>query len=491
MAQSKNNLGKNIVYMTIYHVFNAISPLIVTPYLSRVLGTTETGKYSYAYSLAYYFVLIANLGITTHGSRRIAEVKNDESAYSQRLSDLFWLHTFNALIVTFAYIIALFLGMNKANSALSIIMTFYVLSSVVDVKWLFYGLENFKITVLRSIIIKLIYIALIFIFVKTRDDIKIYTFIMAFVAYFLAEASLFIMLPHYGKIHKPNFKTMRLEILPLFLLFIPSVANLVLRHFDKVMIKWLSTYDQLGLYENTDKIFLVLVTMITAVGDVMMPRISNLLASEDSSKADKLFTNALRISILISCAMAFGIASISKEFVPVFFGEEFLGCIQLLIGISPTIIMLTFSTLIRKQYLIPRYLEKVYLTATITSLIINIIANAFFIPNYGAMGAVYGTLIAEFSVILIQFILIHKQLNYKPFLFDLLKYSVIGLIMFLIVRLVAHINTKPIIVIILEITSGSIIYVSLSYLLMKLTKDELLSVIKNKISGIRNKVKQK
>ena len=479
----KANLGKNIVYMTIYHIFNALSPLIVTPYLSRVLGATEIGKYSYAYSLAYYFVLVANLGITTHGSRRIAEAKNDEKVYKQRFSDLFWLHTINAAIVSVVYIIAILLGMNRVNA--SLIMTFYVLSSVVDVKWLFYGLENFKITVLRSIIIKLFYICLIFIFVKTRDDIIAYTFIMAFVAYFLAEASLFVMLPKYASIQKPNFSSMKKEIVPLVLLFIPSVANLLLRHFDKLMIGWMSTYDQLGMYENTDKIFLVLVTLITAVGDVMMPRISSLLATGDTSKADKLFNNALRISLMVSCALAFGLMAISKEFVPLFFGEEFLGCIQLLIWIAPTIIMLTFSTLIRKQYLIPRYLEKVYLTATISSLLINIIANAVWIPHYGAMGAVYGTIIAEMSVIIIQFVMIHKKLNYKPFVIDLIKYSTIGLIMLVGVRLVSNFNLHPLPLVMVEILTGAFIYISLTVIVLILTRDELLDVLNGKLKFVK------
>ena len=483
LRYQNNNLGKNIAYMIFYHIFTALSPLIVTPYISRVLGATEIGKYSYAYTLAYYFVLLANLGITTHGSRRIAEVKDDEKAFSQRFSDLFWLHIINALIVSFVYICAVIFGMNSKNAELSFIMTFYVLSSVVDVKWLFYGLENFKVTVLRSIIIKVFYIILIFVFVNTRNDINIYTFIMAFVAYFLAEASLFILLPRYGRIHKPNFSSIKREILPLLLLFIPSVANLLLRHFDKLMLGWMSSYDQLGMYENTDKVFLVMVTLITAVGDVMMPRISNLLASEDTSKADKLFNNALRASIVVSCALAFGIMSIAKEFVPLFFGNGFLGCIQLLTWIAPTIIMLTFSTLIRKQYLIPRYLERVFLTATISSLIINIIANAIFIPAYGALGAVYGTIIAEMSVIVIQFCMIHKQLDYKPFFIDLFKYSMIGLIMFFGVRLVSHIHLGQIIQVLVEIIVGAVIYTTLSYALLKASNDDLLKVVKSKANA--------
>lgn len=483
--KTNSNLGKNIAYMTVYHIFNALSPLIVTPYLSRVLGATEIGKYSYAYSLAYYFVLVANLGITTHGSRRIAEAKHNEIEYEKRLSNIFWLHILNAIVVTFIYIMSVFAGMNKSNSALSYIMIFYVLSSVFDLKWLFYGLENFRITVLRSIIIKIVYIFLIFAFVKTRNDIKIYTFIMAFVAYFVGEVSLFVMLPRFGKIHKPDFLSIKKEFLPLFLLFIPSVANLLLRHFDKLMLGWMSTYDQLGMYENTDKVFLVLVTLITAVGDVMMPRISHLLAFDKASKADELLKNALRVSLLISCAFAFGIMGISKEFVPLFFGNEFLGCIELLIWIAPTIIMLTFSTLIRKQYLIPRYLEKVFMTATISSLVINIIANAVFIPYYGALGAVFGTIIAELSVIVIQFVMIHKRFDYKPFLIDLVKYCIIGLVMFAGVRLISNIYVHSLLKVIIEIAVGALIYIVLTFAVMKISHDDLLDVIRSRVHVIK------
>ena len=484
----KGNLRKNIAYMTIYHIFNALFPLIVTPYLSRVLGATEIGKYSYAYSLAYYFVLIANLGISTHGSRRIAEAKNNQMAYNQRFSDLFWLHALNATAVTIIYLIAVTAGMNKSNAELSYIMTFYVFSSVFDVKWLFYGLENFKITVLRSIIIKIAYMILIFTLVKTRNDVKIYTFIMAFVAYFIAEMSLFIMLPHYGKVRKPNFASIKKEVLPLLLLFIPSVANVLLRHFDKLMLGWLSSYDQLGMYENTDKIFIVLVTLITAFGDVMMPRISNLLASNNTSntlKADMLLKNALRVSILTSCALAFGIMAIAKEFVPLFFGDEFLECIKLITWIAPTIIVLTFSTLIRKQYLIPRYLEKVFLTATISSLAINIIMNAIFIPTYRALGAVFGTIIAELSVIVIQFAMIHKSFNYKPYIIDVLKYCFIGLVMYIGVRLISTLSMHSFWKLIIEIAVGALIYIVVTYIVMKITHDDLMEVIKSKIPAFR------
>lgn len=478
MAAGKSgSLGKNIAYMTVYHLFTAISPLIVTPYISRVLGASEIGKYSYAYSLAYYFVVVANLGITTHGSRRIAEAKQDSERLNDQFSDLFWLHTFNSIIVTAVYIIAVIMGMNRKDQALSVIMIFYVLSAVVDVKWVFYGLEKFKITVTRSIIIRTCYIILIFLFVKSSDDVRIYTFIMAFVAFFAAEASLLILLPKYVKLKKPVLSSIRKEIKPVFILFIPSVANVMLRHFDKIMIGQMSTFEQLGYYENTDKIYMVLVTLITAVGDVLLPRISNLRATDEETRSNMLFHHSLRIVIIVSVAFAFGLMSISKELVPVFFGKGFEDCGELLIWIAPSIIMLAFSASIRKQYLIPRYLERVYLTATISSLVINMLANAVFIPRFDALGAVYGTLIAEMSVVTIQFLMIHKQLDYRPFVKDLIVSSLIGLTMLFIIRMISGLQINMLVLLIVEILTGAVIYTGVYAAYMKMSKDELMPII--------------
>lgn len=472
-------LERNIIYQLIYQGVTVLSPLIVTPYISRVLGATAIGKYSYAYSIAYYFVLVAGLGISTHGTRQIACTKNNQNKFENTFSNLFWLHLATSSITTIAYIIAILCGLNRENQLLSIIMIFYLLSAVVDVKWFFQGLENFKITVLRSLIIKALYIVAIFLFVRGRDDIAIYTFIMAFVSFFLSEASLFILVPKYVKLHKPNLKGIISEIKPLFLLFIPSIGNLLLRHFDKIMLGVLSTYQQLGYYENSDKVFTILSTVITAVGDVMLPRISNLLASNNKEKANRIFTLSLRIGIITSCAFTFGIISIANEFVPLFFGQEFMQCIQIIQWIAPSIIMVAFSASIRKQYLIPRYKNKVYIFATSSGLLCNIILNAILIPKYGAMGAVYATLVAELIIIVCQFAMIHKELNYTPFIIDLIAFCSIGCIMFALVRISSLISWNGIAQLLFEILVGIVSFSILSYVYMNTKKDELLIYVLN------------
>ncbi len=476
-------LRKNLGYMVFYHMFVAVMPLVITPYISRVLGPSEIGKYTYAYSIAYYFVMVANLGISAHGSRMIAEVKHDPEKLDETFSDLFWLHILFSGAVTIIYILAVISGLNRENSTLSYIMIFYVLSSVIDVKWLFYGLEKFRITVLRNVLIRIVYVLLIFCFVKTQDDINLYAFIMAFVAFFLCELSLFILIFRNVKIRKPRLTGMSIQFFPLVLLFIPSVANLLLRHFDKIMIGMMSSYDQLGFYENTDRILVILSLLTTAVGDVMLPRLSSLIATENDNYAKKLFSLVLSISTIISCALTFGVMAVSEEFVPIFFGEEFSDCIALLTWIAPSLIMLNLSVSIRKQYLIPRHMEKVYITATVSSLLINITANAIFIPKYGALGAVYGTLIAEFSVVLIQFIMIHKQISYSRVFGDIIKYSIIGLVMYSCVRIVARCLAAGVAGLLIEILTGITVYCLLTLVMMLLSKDELLNYARRVIRG--------
>lgn len=478
MGQKKTKLGKNIFYQLFYQIVVILAPLIVTPYLSRVLGPAELGKYSYAYSIAYYFVLVGTLGITSHGSRQIAAVKDDSDKLNQTFSNLFWLHGISATIVTLVYLVFVIGFINK-NKTIALIMTLYVASTMFDVKWLFYGLENFKIVVARNLIIKVCSIVAIFAFVKTRDDVNAYSLIMAGISFFAAEFSLFLIFPKNVKIRKPQWKAFGQELLPLLIMFIPTAATMICRHIDKVMLGMMSTLDQVGLYENTDKVYLMLVTVITTVGDVMLPRMSNLFANGEKEEADKLFFYSLRICIITACAFMFGITAIADEFVPVFFGDEFLGCIKLLQYISPTILMLAWSATVRKQYLVPRYKNKVFVISMIVGTAVNIIANSILISKYDALGAVYGTLIAEFVIVILQVVMTKNEIKYWPYLKETIVFCVIGALMYFGVRRVAAImNSHAVIQLVIEILVGVILYSASTLLYFIIAKDEMFGILK-------------
>lgn len=473
LVMSKNNLGKNLLYQLFYQTVILLSPLIVTPYLSRVLGPTELGRYSYVFSVAFYFVLIGTMGITEYGSRQIAAVKDDEQSLNETFSNLFWLHVISATAAAAIYFICVG-TIFTSDKPLAYIMGLYVMSTVFDVKWLFYGLENFKITVMRNVIIKVISIVGIFAFVRTRNDVAVYTGIMAGVMYFASEVSLFFLFPRYVKLVKPNWKAILKEISPLLIMFIPTAGVLICRHIDKVMLGMMSTLDQVGLYENTDKVYMMLVAVITTVSDVMLPRMTNLFINGKKEAADKLLSHSLSVCIMTACAFMFGISAISPEFVPLFFGKEFLGCIQLLIYISPTILMLAWTVTVRKQYLIPCFRNNVFIISMTIGAIVNIIANAILIPALGALGAVYGTLIAEFVIVVLQVAMTFKELNYGYFFKQTVIFSFIGAIMFLAVRGVSSLHiANSVLSIAIEIITGALVYSTLAVLYLALSKNDL------------------
>ena len=86
ISMGNRSIKKNYVYNVGYQVLLIIAPLITAPYLSRVLGADNIGRYSYANSIVSYFVLFATLGITTYGRREISYVQEDR----EKRSVIFW-----------------------------------------------------------------------------------------------------------------------------------------------------------------------------------------------------------------------------------------------------------------------------------------------------------------------------------------------------------------------------------------------------------------
>ncbi|MGN0600660.1 MAG: oligosaccharide flippase family protein [Oscillospiraceae bacterium] len=488
MKSNSPKLRYNIFFQLLNELLTIVTPLITTPYISRCLGPVEIGRFSYARSIAYYFVVFASLGINVYGSRQIASVKDDPEKLNSTFSNLFYIVCGSSLVSVVIYITGVLGGfINRNDSLMSLVMVFYILSSTLNVRWLFQGLEHFNITVIRSVIVKVIVVILVFLTVHSSNDTLIYALLFAGVSNFLSELTLFILAPRYVKFRAPDMNTIAKNLKPLLIMFIPYAANLMLRHIDKVMLGSLNTLEQVGFYENTDKIYMMLVVFNTALGDVLLPRETNLLAKGDESAAKELMNYTIRINMILSVAFAFGISSVADNFVPIFLGDRFNPCVLLLKMIAPTIVLLAFSAMIRKTYILPHYMTKLFILTTLSALLTNIVFNAILIPKYDAIGAVIATVISELLVVLIQFIALRKHICYKIFLKDLIVFSIIGAVMYGGVRLISFIPLSGVIMLCLQILTGAVIYMGLSVLWLKISKDMLYTIAISRLKKHRNK----
>jgi O-antigen/teichoic acid export membrane protein len=475
--EQKSNLKANIVYNMLYQLLLIITPLITSPYISRVLGTDGVGVFSYTYSLASCFAMVGMLGIANYGNRSIATVQSDR----ERRSDVFWnvfsIQAIFSVATIIAYLLYVCLFVASEFRIAMFIQTFTVACSLFDINWYFFGVEKFKLTVTRNSIIKLLNIVLIFTLVKNKTDVNLYVGIIV-ISLCLSNIILWPFLKNEVYFVKPSLKEMHKHIKPVMVLFIPIIAITLYNRMDKVMIGMFSTMDEAGLYENTEKIINIPKSLITALGTVMLPRMANLYATGKSDSASSYIDRTMEFTCFSSVAMAFGIAGIANEFAPWFFGQEFSGVSVLLIGIAPTIVFVSWANVIRTQYLIPLEKDRIYVVSVWIGAIVNMILNSLLISSFGALGAVIGTVMAEFSVAFYQSFKVRRELPIARYVKMAIPYIISGIIMYAVVRLVSKIS-GGMITLVVEIISGTIVYLGVAGVLF-LKKNNLFIMGLNK-----------
>ena len=454
--KQKSNTKVNLIYNMIYQVLILILPLITTPYISRVVGVEGVGIYSYYYSIALYFSYFAMLGISNFGNRKIAKNRDDNEKRNKVFSSVYALQLISSSIILVLYLLFSLLIINE-NEIIAIVMIFYVGASVFDVSWVFFGLEEFKITSLRQIIIRILTLIFIFGLVKNKSDLTLYSLIMA-LGNFISALSLWIIVWKRVKWRKISFSDIKENIRPCIILFIPIIATSIYRQMDKIMLGNIINMSEVGFYENAEKLISISLGVISSFSAVIMPKISNLISKEQINEVKKLFINSMEFAMCIGMAIAFGIVSIVDEFIPIFFGDEFLPSIRLSKFLTITVPFISWANIVRVLYLIPREKDRIYVHSIIIGAILNTVVNAIFIPFLGAMGAVIGTIVAEASVACYQTYKIRKELNLAIYLKKGLIFFFFGLIMLVTINMIKRnlcMNVKSLI---LEILAGGSLY---------------------------------
>lgn len=473
----KSSVKINLIYNILYQILLIITPLITSPYVSRVIGSNGVGIYSYTYSIANTFALIGMLGVTNYGNRTIAAVQNDRRKRSEQFWNIFALQAIMSLIVLIIYCIFIFGYYSGENRSIFVIQTMIVLCSMLDINWYFFGVEKFKLTVTRNIIIKIANVLLIFILVHNTKDIGLYTGIISG-SLLLSNLVIWPFLRGEVDFIKPSIKRITSHLGQAIVLFIPVIAITLYKRIDKIMLGSFSTMSQTGIFENAEKIINIPNSLIAALGTVMLPRMTYLYVKGDERIANKYLSISMEFICFASSALMFGVAGIANEFAPWFFGREFIQVGPLLMVMAPTIFFVSWANVIRTQYLIPLHHDRVYVISVWMGAIINLIINALLIPKYGAMGTVIGTVCAEAMVAVYQTNAVKRQLPIFSYIKSGLYYFFAGVAMFFVVRTVGrygHANFKTLSI---EVVLGLVVYVifCMPYLLTK-HKQEIKSIV--------------
>lgn len=475
-------LLKNYLYNVGYQVFVLILPLITVPYVSRVLGSEGIGINAYTNSIISYFVLFGSIGINLYGNRTIAYVKKDKKT----LSDTFWEIAFLRIIfISLSYILFLiFLFFISDYKNFYFYQSFLIIAASLDISWFFMGLEDFKKTVMRNTIVKLISLIVIFSFVRTSNDLWIYILILNLSTLF-GNLTLWPYLRY--TVFKPNLKSLNIvkHLKPSLSLFMPQIATQIYLVLNKTMLGYMAGVISAGYYENTDKLIKVVLAVVTATGTVMLPRMASTFSEGDHKKVSKYLNRSFDFVTAICLPMAFGLAAIAPTFSIWFFGKDFAITGQLIPILSMIIIFIGWSNVLGTQYLLPTNQTNYFTISVSIGAIVNLFLNLLFIKLWGVLGAIWATTTSEMFVTLIQIYFVGKTVDVKKIFHGFWKYFLASIILFTIVRKMNHVLPANAIGFFLQIMVGIILYILIIVILKAPIIVFLKKFIKKHSEGIK------
>ena len=477
MAKS---IKKNYIYNLIYQVLLIIVPFFTTPYLSRVLGAEKIGIYSYTLSITTYFILFGSLGVAMYGQREIAYLQNNKYERSKTFFEILLMRFFTlGISLCFFY---LFIVKGKYEIYFKILLL-EIISNSLDISWFFQGLEEFKKTVIRNSLVRILSVICIFIFVKTSNDLIKYFFIYVLSA-LLGNITLWFYLPKYiKKVKISDLKIFR-HLKPTFGLFIPQIAIQVYTVLDKTMIgSIIDDKSEVGFYEQAQKVMGILLTIVTSLGTVMVPRMANIFASGDKEKLNDYIKKSFQFVLFLAFPVMFGIISVSNKFVPLFFGQGYDKVIYIINVISPIILFIGISNVIGTQYLLPTKQQRRFTISVTVGAIVNFVLNMIFIRYWKSLGASIATVVAEFSVTSVQLFLVRKEIDLKNIFKISIKYLISSLIMFVLCVWIGNIVNRRFWTIAAQVATGGITYMVLLLIMKDSLIFEAINIIKQKIKG--------
>ena len=449
-------IAKNFLYTTFYKVLRIILPLVTIPYVTRVLGAEMLGIYDYTYSVVIYFQMFAFLGFENYGSRLIAENSNDKEGINKAFSAAYYFQLIFCVIALAGYILYI-VFFCKNNVEIAWVQSLYIIAEFFNISWLYFGLEKFKITSVVNIVARLVSFAGIFIFVKTKNDLMLYSI---FCAGTLLLSSLILWIGAFKQIRyvKATLREIFQYGKGALVLFFPVLVINIYRTMDKIMLGNIVGMAEVAIYSNADKIVEVPYMILASLGVVTLPKMTNFAQKGEIEKTKYYVEKSMRVIMFMACGMAFGMMAVGKVFAPVFFGIEFVASGVLIMVIAPHVIFRGCANVVRNQYLLPQKRDKDYIISILVGVVINLIFNSIFIPHWGSVGAACATLLAESFVALYQIFICHKEIPVVRYTLSNTFFLIAGFIMFVPVYLYGNIHTATIPTLLIQIVMGVIIY---------------------------------
>ena len=465
----RKSISKNYLYNLTFELITIVVPLLLAPYLTRTLTAERLGTYSYANSIANYFLLFCALGFSISGSREIARSRNNQTDINTIFSKNFFSQCLSSLLSFTAYI--LFCIISKAD-VLYYALSLIVLSGFFNISWLYSGLENFKFISIVNSFFKITTAILTILLVKDSNDLMFYTLIMSG-GIFGTNFLFFVFHRKAAKIVKVPPREIVLAFKKALVLFIPVVASSVYKLMDKIMIGAI-TNDMIGVsnYYYAEQLLNIPSGIIIALSSVMLPHMSYAVKNESNEYVNQTARTVMMFTNFANCLITFGLLGVSTKFVPLYLGNEYINCSHYIVFLSISNLFIGWTAMIRTMFLIPKKKDVIYIISVVAGAILNICLNFALIKFIGIPGAILATILSEALVSIIQTVACRKYCKIGLFLFDSFPFLLIGIAMAGLCYYVGQQNPDSLLTIVKQVVVGGSLYLLVSVFYLSIFKKE-------------------
>lgn len=401
----------NFIMNAILNASSFIFPFITFPYISRVLLPYGVGKVNFSTSVVSYFSMFAMLGIPTYGVRICAQVRDDKRELSRTVHEILFLNILVMLLVYFVYFGAIWtVPRLQTDQDLFYIMSFMILFNVIGMDWLYKGLELYSYITVRSIAFKAIAVCLMFLFVKQPGDYVIYGMISIIAAVGSNILNL-INLQHHIELHPVGDYHFIRHWKAVFFFFLMSVATTVYTNLDMVMLGFMKDDVEVGYYTAAVKIKNILVSFVTSLGTVLLPRVSYYVEHGMKDQFLRTGQKALNFVVLTALPVTVYFLLFSRESILLLSGASFAAAAVPMMLIMPTVLFIGVTNILGIQILVPLGKENLVFYSVLAGAVTDLMINAVCIPRMASAGAALGTTIAEGIVLVVQVIMLKDRIR--------------------------------------------------------------------------------
>ncbi len=419
---NNHSIKENYIFSLLFQILTIIVPLVTTPYLSRVLEPDGVGAYSLTNTNVSYFTLIGVLGLGTYGQLEIAKVKDDIGRRSKLFFEIMLTRGCTHIICILAYIVLVIVS--EKYKTMYMLQGILIFASMLDLTWYFQGIEEFKRIAIRNIIIKLLSVALIFLLVRRKEDLYIYTTILS-ASTLLCNVCFYPTIGKYVK--RVDFKTLRISnhIKGSLVFFLPTIASVIMTSLDKTMIGIITKSEaENGYYAQAYKIETLCMSLFSSLNMVMRSRMAYMFYNRQKNETSEMLSKSLRFVSLLAFPIALGTIAITPNFVPWFFGEGYEKVTILLPIFAVWLIFKSHSNCILEQYLTSSGRQNIATCIIWIAAIFDIILNVFLIRLYKSVGAAVASMCAELLILVLVLIIGSKVISLRTIVTNMWKYCV-------------------------------------------------------------------